>query len=70
LRYARAFTRATDAVKAVMTAVDRYGFELTISTPAGIGAARLAFDAPLASAADARAQLIALARRAEASLGE
>jgi putative heme iron utilization protein len=53
-----------------MTAVDRYGFELTISTPAGIGAARLAFDAPLASAADARVQLIALARRAEASLGE
>jgi putative heme iron utilization protein len=70
LRYARAFTRATDAVKAVMTAVDRYGFELTISTPAGLGAARLAFDAPLASAADARVQLIALARRAEASLGE
>ncbi len=69
LRYARAFTRATDAEKALMTAIDRYGFELTITTPAGIGAARLAFDAPLTGAGDARTQLIALARRAEDQLG-
>jgi putative heme iron utilization protein len=69
LLYARAFTSAKQAEKAVMTAVDRYGFEMTITTPEGIGAARLAFDAPLSSAEEARTQLIALSRRAEASLG-
>ena len=45
--YARAFTRATDAENATMTAIDRHGFEMTVTTPSGVGPARLAFDAPL-----------------------
>lgn len=63
--YARAFTRATDAEKAVMTAIDRHGFEMTVTTPNAVGPARLAFDAPLPDAASARTTLIALLRKAE-----
>jgi putative heme iron utilization protein len=67
--YARAFTRASDAEQATMTAIDRHGFEMTIQTPAGIGPARIAFERTLASADDARPTLIALLRAAEAQLG-
>jgi putative heme iron utilization protein len=67
--YARAFTRATDAAEATMTAVDRYGFEMTVKTPGGVGPARLLFPTLLTSAQDARVQLIALLRSAEAKLG-
>lgn len=66
--YARAFTRANDAQSAVMTAIDRYGFEMTVTTPGGIGPARLAFEAPLAEADQARSALVALLRKAEAEL--
>lgn len=66
--YARAFTRATDAEKATMTAIDCHGFEMTVTTPSGIGPARLAFDSPLVSPDDARLKLVALLRSAEAKL--
>jgi putative heme iron utilization protein len=69
IAYARAFTRATDAEKATMTAVDRHGFEMTVVTPGGVGPARLAFESPLTDANDARVKLIALLRAAEARLG-
>lgn len=68
LRYARAFTSARNAEKAVMTAIDRYGFEMTVTTPDGVGPARLAFDSPIANAQEARAALVALAREAERRL--
>jgi putative heme iron utilization protein len=67
-QYARAFTRATDADEATMTAIDRHGFEMTVKTPGGFGPARLAFEAPLTSADDARIKLVALLRAAEAKL--
>jgi len=69
LRYGRAFTRASDAERAVMTAIDRYGFEMTLTTPAGVGPARIAFEAPLTTADEARRALVALSRAAEARLG-
>jgi heme iron utilization protein len=68
LHYARAFTRAKDAQKAIMTAIDRYGFEMTITAPQGVGPARLVFDRPIADAQEARSALVALARLAEAKL--
>ena len=67
--YARAFTSARDVRSATMTAIDRYGFELTVTTAAGIGPARIAFERPLPDAAAARPALIALLRAAEAKLG-
>jgi len=66
--YARAFTSAHDATQAVMTAVDRYGFEMTVHTPRGIGPARLAFEPVLTRADQARSALVALLRSAEAKL--
>lgn len=68
LLYARAFTSARSPEKAVMTAIDRYGFEMTITTPDGVGPARLAFEQPIASAQEARTVLVALVREAEAKL--
>jgi hypothetical protein len=64
LLFARKLTAAKDAERAIMTAIDRYGFELTVHTPGGIGPARLAFDAPLQTANDARAALVALSHAA------
>jgi heme iron utilization protein len=68
--YARAFTRATDVQSALMTAVDRLGFELSVTTKEGRGPARIAFEQPLANAGAARTALIALLRKAEAVLAE
>ena len=66
--YARAFTRAATAEHAVMTAIDRYGFELTVTTPEGVEHARIAFAETLTRADDARNTLVALVREAEARL--
>jgi putative heme iron utilization protein len=70
LAYARAFTRATDAESAIMTAIDRLGFELSVTTPQGPGPARIAFDEPLPNGGAARPALIALLHKAEAVLAE
>jgi heme oxygenase (biliverdin-IX-beta and delta-forming) len=66
--YARAFTDAHDASSAVMTAIDRYGFEMTVHTPRGVGPARLPFEPVLTHADQARSALIAMLRSAESKL--
>jgi hypothetical protein len=66
--YARAFTRATGADDVRMTGVDRYGFELSVATPAGRRPARLAFPAPISSSTAARQALIALLKTAREKL--
>jgi putative heme iron utilization protein len=68
LAYAHAFSSARDATAATMTAIDRYGFEMTLTTPRGVGPARLAFAEPLTEPAQARAVLVKLLREAEAKL--
>ena len=68
--YARAFTRARHAEEAVMTGIDRYGFEMSVTTDDGKRPARLAFDAPVTTPEDARAALVALVHRARAVLAE
>ncbi|HEX4353079.1 MAG TPA: DUF2470 domain-containing protein [Polyangiales bacterium] len=68
--YARAFSLAHDAEAATMTAIDRLGFEMTVKTPRGIGPARIAFEAPLTSADQARPTLVALVRAARAKLAQ
>ncbi|HEX6243918.1 MAG TPA: DUF2470 domain-containing protein [Polyangiales bacterium] len=67
LLFARVLTRAQQPEKAVMTAVDRYGFEMTVTTPAGVGSARIAFPEPLTQADQARTALVDMVRRAEVS---
>ena len=67
--YAKAFTEAHDVTNATMTAIDRYGFEMTIDTPRGRGPARLAFADELATPKDARVALVALVKEAKAKRG-
>ncbi len=67
--YCRAFSKAKDAERAEMTAIDRYGFEMTAYGPFGRGPVRLPFDPPIASADEARERLVALVRIARGALG-
>lgn len=66
--YCRAFSRAADTTAAVMTAVDRYGFEMSATTAEGPRPIRVAFSRPIATPEEARVELVALAKRARAGL--
>lgn len=57
-----------DATEAVMTAVDRYGFDVVAAGPAGRAALRLGFDAPVATTAAVRPAMIRLVERARQGL--
>jgi len=62
--YCRAFTKATEASEVRMTAVDRYGFEMSVKTGQGPRPIRLPFDEEVSSAKDIREAMVALAERA------
>jgi putative heme iron utilization protein len=64
LAYATKLAGFADATSATMTAVDRYGFELALVTPAGPRATRLAFDEPVATSDEVRRAMVALVKRA------
>jgi len=64
LLYTHAFTKARDATSASMTGVDRYGFEMSVDTPAGARPIRLGFAQTIATPDEARRELVALAKRA------
>lgn len=68
LLYCHAFSRATDAEKATMTSIDRYGFEMTAFGPFGQGPVRLAFARPITSAKEAREALVAMVGQARTAL--
>jgi heme iron utilization protein len=64
LAYAKALAGIRDASAATMTAVDRYGFELAMTTPECPRATRLAFDEPVATADEVRRAMIEMVKRA------
>jgi len=64
---ARVLGGRDDATGAVMTAVDRYGFDVVASGPAGRAALRLGFDEPVTTAAAVRPAMIRLIDRARAA---
>ena len=66
LAYARSLAGIAEASTASMTAVDRYGFELTATTPGGPRSARLAFDEPVSTTDEVRRAMVALVKRARA----
>jgi hypothetical protein len=66
--YARAFTREKDADHAVMTGVDRYGFEMSVRTERGQRPARLAFASDVTTPDEARKALVAMVKDARALL--
>lgn len=61
---ARVLGGRPDSTEAVMTAVDRYGFDIVASGPDGRAALRLGFDAPVATPAAVRPAMIRLVERA------
>ncbi len=65
--YCRALTRATDTTAAIMTGVDRYGFEISATTAAGPRPIRLAFSRAVSTPEEVRAEMVALARHARAA---
>jgi heme iron utilization protein len=68
LNYARAFAGIMDAENAMMTAVDRYGFDLTATTPSGTKNARIAFDTPVRTTEEVRIAMVKLVKAARKTL--
>jgi heme iron utilization protein len=64
LAYARVLAGVTSATAATMTAVDRYGFDLAVTTPEGPRATRVAFDDPVATSDEVRRAMVELVKRA------
>jgi hypothetical protein len=61
---AQTFGGRPGAASAVVTAVDRYGFDLVTEGPQGRGALRLGFAAPVSRPEDVRREFVRLVRRA------
>lgn len=68
LAYARALAGIPDATRALMTAIDRYGFDVLAVTSDGERRARVAFADDVTSPDGARRALVALVQRARSSL--
>lgn len=67
--YCRAFSRAGDIDRAVMTSIDRLGFEMSVVTSGGARPVRVAFPQPIANKTEARQALVALLGAAREKLG-
>ncbi len=67
--YSEAFSRSGPVPEAVMTGVDRYGFEMSVTTEQGPRPVRIAFDEPISDSTDARKAMVALVKRARERLG-
>lgn len=67
--YCRAFSRGTAVTEATMTGIDRYGFEMSATTPEGPRPIRVAFAEAIRTATDARKVLVAMLHEARAKLG-
>ena len=64
--YCRKLSKAVDTTAAIMTSVDRYGFEMTAQTARGPRPIRLAFSAPIHTTDDARREMVDLVKRVRA----
>ncbi|MFT4624494.1 MAG: putative heme iron utilization protein [Myxococcota bacterium] len=66
--YAAAFSTAGKVEDVVLTAVDRYGFEMSVAVGRGRRPVRVAFDAEVRTVAEARAAFVELVGRARERL--
>ncbi|MDP6329032.1 MAG: DUF2470 domain-containing protein [Candidatus Thalassarchaeaceae archaeon] len=64
LLYCQNMSKAVDATEAVMTAIDRYGFEMSATTSLGQRPIRLAFTNEVSSPDEARKELVTMVKRA------
>tara|TARA_B100000965_G_C19473994_1_gene705352 strand:- start:37 stop:861 length:825 start_codon:yes stop_codon:yes gene_type:complete len=62
--YCKAMSKATDTSSAVMTQIDRYGFEMSANTSEGPRPIRLAFNNEVLNAEEARKELVSLVKKA------
>jgi putative heme iron utilization protein len=62
--YCKTFSRATDITSAKMTGVDRYGFEMSATTPEGPRPVRVAFATPVSTPEQVRTELVAMVKHA------
>ena len=62
--YCKTMSKATDTTEAVMTGVDRYGFEMSAMTGEGPRPIRLAFENEVTTPDQARQELVAMVKRA------
>ena len=62
--YCKTMSKATDTTEAVMTGIDRYGFEMSATTAEGPRPIRLAFSTEVHSPDAARKELVAMVKRA------
>lgn len=67
LAYARVLANMPEATASSMTGVDRYGFDLAVTTPSGPKVARLAFDEAVSDTNAVRKAMVALVKRARAT---
>ena len=63
--YCRAFSKAEDTKKALMTGIDCYGFEMSVETNKGWRPVRLAFSKPIETPEEARMEMLDLAKRSK-----
>lgn len=68
--YAEAFSRSGPVPEAVMTGVDRYGFEMSVTTEQGPRPVRIAFDEPVHDSTEVRQAMVAMIKRAREKLGK
>lgn len=68
LAYARALAGVDGATRALMVAIDRYGFDVLAVTPDGDRRARISFTDDVTSPDGARRALVALVQKARAAL--
>ena len=67
--YSEAFSRSGPVPEAVMTGVDRYGFEMSVTTDHGPRPVRVAFDQPVSTATEVRRSMVAMLARVREKLG-
>jgi heme iron utilization protein len=67
--YCKVLSKATEITSASMTAIDRYGFEMSAKTKEGPRPVRLAFAKPVSTPEEARAALIAMLQDARRKMG-
>jgi putative heme iron utilization protein len=65
--YASVTAKVAHVSSAVITAVDRYGFDLAVTTTDGKRAVRLAFDAPVTTTDEVRKAMVAMVKAARSA---
>ena len=68
--YCKTMSKATDTTEAVMTGIDRYGFEMSATTSQGLRPIRLAFENEVSNSEEARKELVRMVNKARKMLSE